>query len=159
MRRGDANGLRRRPWMRLRSGETMGERGVVRRRRSSGVRMAACNMLETTLSSLLCAVEFHSLGIAAANEEASAPAFNRRRRLYVSGKSVDTRENVGRTDRQLESSPDVPGAIEFLSFKASPNQFYALYHMDIFLEYHIVGYEEELTGRQKIISIGFFSEH
>ncbi|KAK3119421.1 hypothetical protein QOZ80_9AG0670220 [Eleusine coracana subsp. coracana] len=60
-----------------------------------------------------------SAGVAAANEESCPPAVNKRRKLSVPSKVGDTRENIGRTDRQLHSSsvPDVADAIEVLSSK------------------------------------------
>ncbi|KAK3118059.1 hypothetical protein QOZ80_9BG0693640 [Eleusine coracana subsp. coracana] len=61
----------------------------------------------------------HKSGVAAANEESCPPAVNKRRKLSVPSKAGDTRENIGRTDRQLHSSsvPDVADAIEVLSSK------------------------------------------
>ncbi|GJN28694.1 hypothetical protein PR202_gb16851 [Eleusine coracana subsp. coracana] len=76
----------------------------------------------------------HKSGVAAANEESCPPAVNKRRKLSVPSKAGDTRENIGRTDRQLHSSsvPDVADAIEVLSSKASSNSC-ILHSKDILL--------------------------
>jgi topoisomerase (DNA) II binding protein 1 len=62
-----------------------------------------------------------------ASEEIGVPSVNnnKRRRLSVPSKAGDPLENIGRADRQLDSSsvPDVADAIEVLSSKASSNQF------------------------------------
>ncbi|TVU26224.1 hypothetical protein EJB05_28761 [Eragrostis curvula] len=135
-------------------------------------------------------------GIAAPNEETSAPAVNKRRRLSASGKVGDTCKNIGRTERQLDSTsvPDVADAIEIfepdnsavaqerkdthsfgisrswlnmqqkqdntpatkvqsLNSPPAPSPVPAPYYpfSETQTESQIVGYEEDLTGRQKII--------
>ncbi|TVU26247.1 hypothetical protein EJB05_28784 [Eragrostis curvula] len=126
-------------------------------------------------------------GIATANEETSAPAVNKRRRLSASGKAGDTCENIGRAERKLDSSsifePDnstvvqerkdthsfgisrnwlnmqqkqenTPGTqVQSLNSSPTPSPVPAPYYpfSETQTESQIVGYEEDLTGKQKII--------
>uniref|UniRef100_A0A0D9XPZ4 BRCT domain-containing protein n=1 Tax=Leersia perrieri TaxID=77586 RepID=A0A0D9XPZ4_9ORYZ len=119
----------------------------------------------------------YNSGNASVNEEPNDPGVSKRRRLSHIGKANDTSGNIGRTEKLQGSTPvpDVADAIEDLLVQSSkkihstpdskvqsvnsattsaatPAAATTYYPFsETQTESQVVGYEEDLTGRQKII--------